>query len=186
MNIDKTLREDAARLAQVQPPIDLRARLQASLEVLPPHIAPLRAKRQVRKWFMPAAAMLVMAMLIVLIPPLNFDASSEEGLILAQAEPELCETGDAVDEDALTRSLKTKQDLKSQEDSSDLGVVTANESAPDTGFPLGRMGIFAGLALITGLLCVTELKGHPRLLVPALVALALFLTLGLLYFLGII
>ena len=126
-------------------------------------------------------------MLIVLFPPLNFDAFGEEGLILAQADPELGVTAEhAVDEDALTRSLKTKQDLKSQEDSSDLGVVTANESAPDTGFPLGRMGIFAGLALITGLLCVTELKGHPRLLVPALVALALFLTLGLLYFLGII
>lgn len=172
MSIDKTLREDATRLVQVQPPTDLRARLQASLEVLPPHIAPLRPKRQVHKWFMPAAAMLVLAMIVVLIPPQTIGIPATKAT-LTYGEPEN-------DTSSPGHDFRGENFDTTSEDHAASNRVTG----PAKELPLGRMGIFAGLAVITGFLCLTELRGRRRLLIPALVALAIFLTAGVLYFLG--
>jgi len=172
MNIEKRLREDAAKFARMQPPADLRARLQASLDAVPPISLPDRVRRPIRRWFTPAVAMLTLAMVLVFVSA------------LPQA------VNDIDVPSTLTQSQAPETDDLNVDIASDSKEFVRASSGPEldhsSSLPVGRIGIFAGLALITGFLCVTELKGHPRLLVPALAALALFVTVGLIYIFGVI
>lgn len=187
MSIDKRLREDAARLARVQPPADLRARLQASLDAVPPLNIP-RKQRPVRKWFMPMVAMLTLVMIIVILPPLTWTATSPNGpAFLAGDQSNADEAIAPSAENNTTRGpvSNSDQELENPLDSRD-SANHDNVAQALRDLPRGRIGIFSGLALLTGFLCLVELKGRPRLLIPALAALVLFSTAGLAFLLGII
>lgn len=182
MDIDRMLREDATSLAQVQPPTDLRARLQACLAAVPPHNTPAKAIRPVGKWFAPAAAVLVMAMVVILLlPPSFYTPATKEGFILHQSDPQ----PDGLLAETTEQHRPPGSDIIPADNKVQQGRPSQDLSDPQKQLPLGRIGIFAGLALITGLFCVMELRRRPRLLVPALVVLFLFLALGLAHFLGL-
>lgn len=168
MSIEKRLKYDAARFSELQPPEDLRDRLQASLDAVPPMHIPVQSSRRVHRWFAPAIGVLTMAMLFVFITAAPLTTAQPPGdeswLMSSENEPD---TDDARAEDPV-----------------DVKTVRATATA-DVSRPWARIGIFAGLALTTGVLCVTELKGRPKLLVPALAVLALFAVAGLLSMYGV-
>ena len=154
----------------------------ASLDAVPP-LSINRAHRPVRKWFMPAVAMLAMAM-IGPAAPAELGASWQEGTILSQGVPPQEGETDVTTDNVPTR-WASGTDYEAMEADDALRLLTNGDST-ERELPLGRIGIFAGLALITGLLCLTELKGRPRLLIPALAGLALFVAVSLAYIFGII
>ena len=160
MSIEKRLKQDAARFSTMEPPADLRARLQASLDAVPPLYHGVGAPRPVRRWFAPAVAVLTMCMVFVFMSAMPFDLGTIED------PPGVMMHGEA------------------SEDMVDQPLVSSRNLTDSSSLPLDRIGIFSGLALITGFLCVTELKGRPRLLVPALAALTLFLVIALMYMFG--
>jgi hypothetical protein len=97
---------------------------------------------------------------------------------LVESQPGVMMHGEAVPVDVDAENVA----LTSQNRAGD---KSGDDLSTGRDLPLDRIGMFSGLALITGFLCATELKGRPRLLVPALTALTLFLTVALLYMFGI-
>lgn len=176
MSIEKRLKNDAARFSELQPPSDLRARLQAGLESVPPIHLPRQAVRPVRKWFAPAVAMLSLLMVLVFItvPPLTPTNFNDDGTRVLGADSE-------ADLARLPEDSSKNVTANWQEDSADPTLAALTDKA----LPWDRIGIFAGLAVVTGFLCAFQLKGRPRVLVPALVVLTLFVIIGLISMLGI-
>lgn len=170
MSIEKRLKEDAARFSKLQPPANLRPRLQAELEALPPVCRPVQAARPVRKWFAPAIAMLSLVMILV--------------LVLGIPEPDMFGTNGVRSLDTGTETDLTNGEMPWQEDNAESDRLPLGD-ARGKNLPWDRIGIFSGLAIITGFLCLKELKGRPKLLVPALAALVLFVTVGIISLLNI-
>jgi len=175
MSIEKKLRQDASRLSEIQPPPDLRARLQAGLEAAaPPGKLADQALRPVHRWFVPAVALLAAAMLLVFVIGLPGQYTDFGERLHTLGSP-----------------ANQKDNWVEAVDSQDPGVTSTDYKNPtvregaNPSLPWARIGIFSGLAVITGILCLTELKGRPRLLVPALTALLLFVAAGLFSMVGI-
>lgn len=181
MSIEKRLKNDAARFSELQPPSDLRARLQAGLESVPPIHLPRHAVRPVRKWFAPAVAMLSLLMVLVFItvPPLEpTNLLDDNGTRVLSANP-------GADSEADLARLQEDSFKNATANREDGSAGPALAALTDKALPWDRIGIFAGLAVVTGFLCAFQLKGRPRVLVPALVVLTLFVIIGLISMLGI-
>lgn|SRR5690554_4471111 len=165
MNIEKRLRQDAQRISQMQPPKDLRARLQASLDSVPMETKPIQ--RPVRRWFTPAIALLSAAMLLVFVTmtPMISDMIPGNSVL---------RTGDVLADHVV-------QEMESGDDRS----LSEQPTTSNPTLPWGRVGIFVGLALLTGTLCVVELKGRPRILLPSLATLAIFAAICIAYMLNL-
>lgn len=164
MSIEKRLKNDAARFSKLQPPADLRSRLQAELEALPPVRRPSQAVRPVRKWFAPAIAILSLAMILV--------------LVVGMPEPDMLRTNGVRSLDTSTEADLTNGETPWQEDNTGPhGLPLDGVRGKD--LPWDGIGIFSGLAIITGFLCLKEFKGRPKLLAPVLVALVLFVAVGI-------
>ena len=159
MNIESRLRLDAARLSK-NPPPDLRERLQASLESIPSSASPTPAPRPVRRWFIPAVAVLTMVMMFTIVSALPVEsvpfANSQTGVIQG-------------DNDFFSQNF--------------IGIDPPHNSSigvqPQKSFPFAQVSIFSVLALLTGAICVKELKGRPQLLADALGVLGLLVIIAL-------
>ena len=153
MNIEERLREDAARFASMPAPGYLRQHLKAALDAVPVPHRSSRAVRPVRTWFVPAVAVLTLAMAALILSagvdtgqymPLLTSSQSQDRAVYAPEQSE-----------AMVQGLSWDHNRKAA-------------------------AIFGGLAVAAGALCLVELKGRPRLLVLALSALALLTASGLL------
>lgn len=171
MDIEKRLKDDAARIAGIQPPADLRRRLHASLEGTPVYTGPSS-----RRWFKPAMAVLTAAMLAVAFLPGRSPTPVLDILSGADASPEaaLTETKDLRGED--DNGILVKKDTFDEGDERVINEET-DLSAPPGNLPWGRVGAFSGLAVLTGALWFFEF-GRRRQLALALIIPVLTLILG--------
>ena len=171
MDIEKRLSDDAKRIADIQPPANLRSRLCASLEgvkVLTGHVA--------HRWLKPAMAVLTAAMLTVALLPGRGPTPVLDLPSGADASPETALTEDyrGVDDAGVAKNTAASQGNEEAN-----GVVLA---APLENPPWERVGAFSGLAVLTGVLWIYEF-GRRRQLALALIVPTLVLILGNLWLL---
>jgi len=180
MDIEKRLREDAARVAGIQLPAELSGLLRSTLT---------RAKGPagpgVRHWLKPAIAVLTAAMLaLVLLPGKNLVPVFDY-----KASQEATFTDDSRGQNNLGVSCPESENkyFDKQPNASNPGLEQPpNEkvvgAAPLENLPWGRVGAFTGLAVLTGALWIYEF-GRRRQLALALIIPVLTLILGNLWLL---
>lgn len=170
MDIEKRLKDDAERIAGIQPPADLRSRLCTSLDGVQ-----ARTGHVAHRWLKPAMAVLTAAMLTVALLPGRGPTPVLDLPSGDDASPEAALTEDYRGVDA---SGVTKNTAASQGNEEANGVVLA---APLENPPWGRVGAFSGLAMLTGALWIYEF-GRRRLALALIIPL-LTLLLGNLWLL---
>ena len=117
---------------------------------------PKIVRRPVGKWFAPAVAMLTAVMVLVFVSALPPEIG-----VLSGRKTEVFSGDQSGIQSAEFRSEGTEEITMATE-TFDCRLNNVTDSGKD--LPLARMGLIAGLALVTGFLCVLQLKGHPRLL----------------------
>jgi hypothetical protein len=133
MSIEKRLKDDAARIAGIQPPADLSRRLRASLGAMP---------SITRRWFKPALAVLTVAMLVVILLPGNVKMSS---VFPTVTDMSITDSPEIVPE----YSSGVQHEPRSEE-------KPVPPASPPAAPPWGRAGAFSGLALLAGILWASE------------------------------
>ena len=141
MSIEKRLKDDAARIAGIQPPADLSRRLRASLGAMP---------SITRRWFKPALAVLTVAMLVVILLPGNVKMSS---VFPTVTDMSITDSPEIVPE----YSSGVQHEPRSEE-------KPVPPASPPAAPPWGRAGAFSGLALL-GILGPVSTARHMALAV---------------------
>jgi hypothetical protein len=155
MNIENRLKEDAERIAGIQPPADLSCRLRTSLEGVP---------AQTRRWFKPAMAVLTAAMLVVVLLPGNSSVPSNGSLpeALPSANEESKVNSPEIEQETGTRGGEVhwglgKDNFYKEPTPAQDPPPQANPAPLKKAPPWGRVGTFSGLTLIAGILWASEL-----------------------------
>lgn len=172
MDIEKRLKEDAARYKNLQPPAHLSNLLKTGLEGV--------ARPTTGRWFKPAMAVLTAALLAVaLLPELGLlptkYAATTEGVEPTEdyTEVRAPREGDSVSREDLHTKSAEPQPIESYSDTKK--TPAEDKTIIATGFaseaPWARIGVFSGLALLGGAFWCREFWRRRRfalaLLAPA-------------------